>query len=61
MYAAEALLILGRPKQAMDYLKENNKEFKIRCHSTLASNAAVFTEDISIRGIQLLNQASVLL
>ncbi|CAG9315427.1 unnamed protein product [Blepharisma stoltei] len=55
MYASEALLILGKPRQAIEYLSHIPKELKIKCHSTLSPNSAVFTEDQNSRYIQSIN------
>lgn len=55
IYASEALLILGKPRQAIEYLSHVPKELKVKCHSTLSPNLAVFTEEASSRYIQSIN------
>jgi hypothetical protein len=58
MYAAEALLILGKPRQAVEYLSHTPKEIKLKCHSTLSPIAAVFTEEVSSKFVQNINLAT---
>jgi len=61
VYAAEALLLLGKPRQAIEYLSHSPKELKLRCHSTLSPSAAVFSDEVSSKYVQSLNLASALL
>jgi tetratricopeptide (TPR) repeat protein len=58
MYASEALLILGKPRQAIEYLSHIPKEIKLKCHSTLSSAGAVFTEEVSSKFVQSINLSS---
>ena len=55
MYASEALLILGKPRQAIEYLSHIPKEIKLKCHSTLSPIGAVFTEEVSSKFVQSIN------
>lgn len=58
MYASEALLILGKPRQAIEYVSHVPKEIKLKCHSTLSPNGAVFTEEVSSKFVQSINLSS---
>ena len=58
MYASEALLILGKPRQAIEYLSHIPKEIKLKCHSTLSPTGAVFTEEVSSKFVQSVNLSS---
>jgi tetratricopeptide (TPR) repeat protein len=58
MYASEALLILGKPRQAIEYVSHIPKELKLKCHSTLSPSGAVFTEEVSSRFVQSINLSS---
>jgi len=58
MYASEALLILGKPRQAIEYVSHVPKEIKLKCHSTLSGSGAVFTEEVSSKFVQSINLSS---
>lgn len=58
MYASEALLILSKPRQAIEYLSHIPKDIKLKCHSTLSPNGAVFTEEVSSKFVQSINLSS---
>lgn len=58
MYASEALLILGKPRQAIEYLSHIPKDIKLKCHSTLSPTGAVFTEEVSSKFVQSINLSS---
>ena len=61
MYASEALLILGKPRQALEYLSQIPKEIKLKCHSTLSPFGAVMTEEVSSKFVQSINLSSAYL
>ena len=58
VYASEALLILGKPRQAIEYLSHVPKEIKLKCHSTLSPIGAVITDEVSSKFVQSINLSS---
>ena len=55
IYASEALLILGKPRQAIEYLSHIPKDIKLKCESTLSPTGAVVTEEVSSKYVQSVN------